>query len=122
MNAILFSAVLATVAAGAASTQPSEATAAAARAALLAPEGYEVTLTCAQRQFPPFGVKVFERDGRLVARFPRCESELQESGAGVFSGQYCGSQPFQWVYQPGDASKTFTGTGGRMCSVQLARR
>ena len=122
MNPVLIIAVATTVAAGAASTQQSQATAAAARAALLAPEGYTVTLSCPQRVFPPFGVKVTEREGKLVARFPRCESELQEPQAGVFRGEYCGSQPFQWVYRPGDPARTFSGTGGRMCAVELARR
>jgi hypothetical protein len=122
MNAALISAVLATVAVGAASTQQSEATSAAARAALLAPQGYSVTVSCPQRIFPAFGVKVTERNGRLVARFPSCERALQEPEAGVFHGEYCNSQPFQWVYQPGDAQSPFKGSGGRFCSVALARK
>ena len=89
---------------------------------LLAPQGYDVTVTCGARTFAGFRVKVTETEGKLIARFPGCESELQEPEAGVFKGAYCSSQPFQWAYQPGDPARTFAGTAGRMCTAQLASR
>jgi len=122
MNAALISALMVAFAAGAASTPQADAVAESARAALLAPAGHEVTLTCAARIFATFGVKVAERNGELLAKFPRCEKPLQQVQAGVFTGEYCNSQPFQWVYQPGDAATAFKGTAGRSCSVQLAHR
>jgi hypothetical protein len=126
MNPALIGMMAAAVAVGSASTeQPSAGLpgkADAGRAALLDARGYEVTVSCMPRVFPAFRVKVTERDGRLIARFPRCEKELQEPEAGVFRGEYCNSQPFQWTYQPGDTAAMFSGTGGRHCTVQLARK
>jgi hypothetical protein len=127
MNPALIGVVAAALAVGgsASTEQPSAGqprTADTGRTALLDARGYEVTVSCAPRVFPAFGVKVMERDGRLIARFPGCEKELREPEAGVFRGEYCNSQPFQWIYQPGDTATMFSGTGGRHCTVQLARK
>ena len=89
---------------------------AAARTALLAPAGYTVTLACGRKLSPGIGVKVLERDGKLVAKFHGCEKELQMAAADDIKGELCSGRAFQWSYQSGDAKTPFRGTSGS-CSV-----
>jgi hypothetical protein len=115
--------VLTVLASAAGMAQAQQADMAAARTALLAPNGYEVTTICGKNMFPSFGVKMIERDGKVFAKFGRCERELELVSPDEIKGEYCNSQPFQWSYQPGNSTRTFRGKGGRAnCVTELSPR